>query len=79
MYVKDKLSHPVRDDSPREPHHFSMLCDHPEWVTSRNITSAFSTGCYAITSSPSVSFLATISERPEAAETRRTFLASHDK
>jgi len=38
----------------------------PLWVTSRNITSDLLNGCYAEWSSPSVCYLATVSERPGA-------------
>jgi hypothetical protein len=41
------------------------LYQRPLWVSSRHITSDFPSGCYTKGSSPSVSFLATVSERPE--------------
>jgi len=48
------------------------VCECLFWVSSRHFTSVFSTGCYAIQTSPSFSILATVSERPQAVSSQTT-------
>jgi len=45
---------------------FGDKCESLAWVTSHHLTSSFSNGCYAMRSSPSVSFLATVSKGSQA-------------